>query len=73
MTEINYTSLLTLEMVDTAAWRQGRTEKSYEGRVTSHGPESNIAAIMPLMIQALFVDFPGNNGATQTIILEPEP
>ena len=73
MTEINYTSLLTLEMVDSAAWRQGRTEKRYEGRVTSHGPESNIAAIMPLMIQALFVDFPGNNGVKQTVILEPEP
>ncbi len=72
MTEVLYTRKLTMEMLDAAAWRQGQVKKSYEGRVISHGSESDIAAVMPLMIEALFATFPGNNGATQTVILEPE-
>lgn len=72
MTEVTYTTYMTLDIVDAAAWRQGRSEKKYEGRVSRHGPDNNIAAVMPLMIQALFADFPGNNGTTQTVILEPE-
>lgn len=72
VTETLYKRSLTLEMVDAAAWRQGRTEKRYEGRVTSDGPESEIAAVMPLMIQALFLQFPGVDGKTQTVVLEPE-
>ncbi len=71
-TETLYERTLTLDIADAAAWRQGRTQKSYEGRVVSHGPESTIAAVMPLMIEALFIDFPGNNGASQTVVLEPE-
>lgn len=72
VTETLYQRSLTLEMVDAAAWQRGQTEKRYEGRVTSHGPESEIAAVMPLMIQALFLEFPGDNGASRTVVLEPE-
>jgi hypothetical protein len=68
-----YQRNLSVEIVNAEAWRQGRTVKSYEGRVVSMGPEHEIAMVMPLMIRALFVDFPGTSGATRTIVLDPEP
>ena len=68
-----YQRRLSLDIVDAAAWRQDRTVKVYEGRVVSMGPENDIAAVMPLMIRALFVEFPGAPGATRTIVLDPGP
>ena len=64
-----YQRTLTLDMVDAAAWRRGQTEKVYEGRVISVGPSAELAQVIPLMVRALFVDFPGPNGTTQTIVL----
>jgi hypothetical protein len=68
-----YRRNLRVEIVNTEEWRRGRTVKSYEGRVVSMGPENEIAMIMPLMIRALFLDFPGTSGATRTIVLDPDP
>jgi len=70
--ETLYLRSMSLDIVDAAAWRRGQTEKRYEGKVTSRGRESTIAAVMPFMIEAMFIDFPGGSGTTQTIILEPE-
>lgn len=68
-----YRRNLNIEIVEADAWRHGRTVMLYEGRAVSMGPESEIAMVMPLMIRALFLDFPGASGATRTIVLDPEP
>ena len=69
---IVYQRTLTLDMLDAAAWRRGQTRKVYEGRVVSIGPAPELARVVPLMVRALFVDFPGPSGATRTIVLPDE-
>lgn len=69
---IVYRRTLTLDMVDAAAWRRGQTEKVYEGRVVSVGAAAELARVMPLMVRALFVDFPGASGTTYTVVLPGE-
>lgn len=43
---------------------QASAETIYEGRVTSDGRENSPSLILPIMVDALFADFPGPNGAT---------
>jgi len=72
-TRIVYRRTLILDMFEAAQWRRGRTKKVFEGRVISIGPEAEPARVIPLMIHALFVDFPGPNGVTRTIVLDSLP
>lgn len=39
----------------------------FEGRVVSEGKSPDLAPVMPLMIDAMFENFPGNNGETRSI------
>lgn len=39
----------------------------FEGRVISEGKSHDLPAVMPLMIDALFEDFPGVSGSTRSI------
>lgn len=39
----------------------------FEGRVVSEGKSTDIAKVMPLMIDAMFENFPGANGETRSI------
>ena len=71
-TETTYKRILTLDMLDAAKWRDNQTDKTFEARVISLGAESEIAPVMPLMIRALFVEFPAPSGSTRTIVLSPE-
>jgi Domain of unknown function (DUF4136) len=45
----------------------------YEGKATSLGDGQSINPVMPLLIDALFKDFPGKNGTTNHVTLGPEP
>lgn len=44
----------------------------FEGRATSIGSSKDLPKIMPLMISALFSDFPGENGSTVRVTVKPE-
>ena len=50
-------------------------KRYYEGRVESTGDDDSLPSIMPVLIRALFTDFPGNNGQTRRIdvVAEPRP
>jgi hypothetical protein len=39
----------------------------YEGHVVSQGRSDNLPDVMPLLIQALFTNFPGESGATNEV------
>ena len=39
----------------------------YEGRAVSAGNNGNLNVVMSSMIDAIFVDWPGKSGATQTV------
>jgi hypothetical protein len=42
-------------------------KRYYEGRVESSGAADSLPRAMPILIRALFVDFPGNNGQTRRV------
>ena len=44
----------------------------FEGRVVSIGGSKDLPKVMPLMIDAIFSDFPGENGSTVRVIIKPE-
>jgi len=39
----------------------------YEGHARSQGTSDRLPEVMPLLIKALFTDFPGDSGATETV------
>lgn len=42
-------------------------KRYYEGRVETSSEAESFQAIVPYMVRALFVDFPGNNGQTRQV------
>ena len=52
-------------------------KRYYEGRVESAGPNGTLSRIMPVLVRALFTEFPGNNGQTRQvdvpIVRAPDP
>lgn len=54
------TVTLTIERRDTGA-------RIFEGRAQSTGPTSDFPGAIPIMIDAIFSDFPGENGKTITV------
>ena len=68
-----YRRSLTLDILEAGPWRQGQTKKVFEGRVVSVGPEAEVGRVVPLLIRALFADFPDPSGTTRTVVIENEP
>ncbi|MEH6651395.1 MAG: hypothetical protein V7707_15320 [Motiliproteus sp.] len=65
--ETRYTSAIAVDIVDSASLNSDKPIRLYEGRARS---SSSCAAITPIfneMLTALFEDFPGVSGETQTI------
>lgn len=48
-------------------------KRYYEGRVESTGETESLPAVMPYMLRALFMDFPGNNGQTRRVDVPMDP
>lgn len=46
------------------------SQNLYEGEVKSTGRNSNLHEVMPYMVQAFFVNFPGKSGSTETVSIE---
>ena len=66
---VNYTRKLTMVIRP----NNPEAKNIFEGTVESVGRKKNLPEIMPLMVQALFTNFPGVNGATDRIVIELDP
>lgn len=44
----------------------------FEGRAVSVGRSRDLPKVMPYLIEALFTDFPGQNGSTVRVTIKPE-
>jgi hypothetical protein len=57
---------LRLGIVDQQALAEGNIKKLYEGQVVSSGFSDQLPKVLPLMVKALFEDFPSESGSTRT-------
>jgi Domain of unknown function (DUF4136) len=64
--ETQYTRVLRLDIVDKQSLTEGNIKKLYEGRVVSSGFSNKLVQVLPMMIKALFEDFPGQSDTTRT-------
>lgn len=65
--DVVYTTRVQLDLLSRPLLDQGKTLKLYEGKVVSSGAGSQMNEVMPYMIRALFLEFPGNSGTTKTV------
>lgn len=63
---VNFTRKLTMIMRPNKAG----AKNIFEGTVESVGRSNKLPQLMPLMVQALFTNFPGVNGSTERIVIE---
>ena len=68
-TDIEYTKRLLVDILDGKPYREGKTVKVYEAKVVSRGSSEVLSEAVPLMIDALFSNFPGESGKTRTVNL----
>ncbi|HTV20078.1 MAG TPA: DUF4136 domain-containing protein [Polyangiaceae bacterium] len=66
------TSVLRLDIVRRDSIGHGRLEKVYEGEVLSSDGHK-LSSIVPAMIEALFQDFPGNDGEVRQVTARSVP
>ena len=72
-TQTDYTRAIALDIVEAKSMqKQGKPVKVYEGRAKSTGSCSEIAAVFDVMLDALFKDFPGENGKVRVIKVNSE-
>jgi hypothetical protein len=64
--QTEYTRVLRLDIVDKQALAEGKVKKLYEGKVVSSGVSDQLTKVLPMMVKALFDDFPGESGSTRT-------
>ena len=68
-TDIEYTKRLLVDILDGKAYREGKTVKVYEGKVISRDTSEVLSEAVPLMIDAMFANFPGESGKTRKVTL----
>ena len=61
-----YVSSLSMNIINLSTGK-----RVYEGHVESINKNQNLAQIMPFMIEALFQDFPGENGSSNIVKITP--
>ena len=64
--KIQYVSRLSMNIIDLSTGK-----RLYEGHVESINKNQNLAQTMPFLINALFQDFPGESGTTNTVKITP--
>ena len=60
-----YLRKLSLNMIDSKQFQDGKVKSVYEGNLSSRGTSSQIAVVMPTLIEAIFKDFPMKSGSTE--------
>ncbi len=68
-THVVYTRVLTMRILDGPDLVKGKMTTRFEGKVISQGKTGNLSQIVPVMIKALFKDFPSKSGTTRTVEL----
>lgn len=66
-----YTHRLELKIMDGASLRGGKREDVFEGRAVAERETRELVATMPFLVEALFDNFPGQNGVP-TVVRVPE-
>ena len=64
-----HTRQLAMDLVETSTLESKKINKIYEGRLKSTGVCSMLSAMMPGMLESLFMDFPRKSGSTETITI----
>ena len=64
-----YTRYLSMSIYKRPKTDKEKLEKVYEGKVISSGSSNQLPKIAPYMIRALFKNFPGDNGRTETVTM----
>ena len=62
-----YTRMFKLDIIDTRKSTPGNVVKIFEGHVQSVGGSASFSTVSRCLIQALFQNFPGENGKTYSI------
>lgn len=57
-----YNRAIALDIVEAKSFKEGKPKKVYEGRTKSKGSCSVIVEVFDEMLEAMFSDFPGENG-----------
>lgn len=64
-TDIIFTSVLYVDIIEIAKLTSDKKNKVYEGKAIATGETGLLAPMMPPMIRSLFEDFPGENGISR--------
>lgn len=67
-----YTRVIAMDIVDAHSLKQGNVKKVYETRAKSTGSCSIISAVFDKILEAMFNDFPGQNGKSVTVTIYGE-
>ena len=62
-----FTRNLAVDILTTGSMSSSKPEKVFEGRIVSRGCSSQIAEVMPYLLEAMFQDFPSSNGEVKSI------
>lgn len=65
-------SYIVYERVFEMAIQENGGDVVFEGRATSIGRSKDLPAIMPYLIEALFTNFPGEDGSTVRVKIDPK-
>lgn len=65
--QTEYTRAIALDIVDAKSIKENLPNKVYEGRAKSIGPCSVFVEVFDEMLDAMFTDFPGENGRNRKI------
>lgn len=60
-----YSRHVTIEILDKTSLENKKIKKLYTATANSEGKSSQIAAVMPAIIEAIFKKFPGKSGSTR--------
>jgi hypothetical protein len=69
-TKTNYRHTLAIDIVTADSLNQDQTKKVFEGRTTSKGKCSMMVEVFDEMLEAMFIDFPGENGRNRAQTVE---
>ena len=63
--------MVRLNILDAKKSTKDNPVKVFEGTVKSRGSSGQITVVMPAMIEALFRNFPGESGKSETVFGTP--
>lgn len=68
-----YTRRVDLDIYDGGSYGSDSPNRVFEGNALSLGTNGQLEPVMPYILRALFIDFPGASGSTKTIRVEIPP